>query len=120
MGSCLVTNKSIKKGSHLLEYKGKEKSGDAIIEGNYVAELSPGVFLDAKHSRSIARYVNHSCKPNSKLNQILVGDTPKVKLWITAIEDIEPNTEITIHYGTEYKIFFKNGKCLCSSCKKET
>ena len=116
-GSCVVTQIRIKKGSHLFQYRGRKVSG--VTQGKYLAKLSHGIFLDANDSKCIARNVNHSCKPNSKLNKIFVGDTSTMQLWITAIEDIEPNTEITIHYGTGFTNFFSNGKCLCSFCENK-
>ncbi len=63
----------------------------------------------------MARYINHSCKPNAE---------PVVRnggIVIVALRRIEPGEEITYDYGKEYlEYFFEEGGCRCDSCRRKT
>ena len=126
MGYGVVTKHDIEAETPLLEYKGSIKAGKGF--GNYVAQLTQGLYVDGESSKCMARNVNHSCSPNSKLNLIHVDapigvsrmrtglSTEDLRLWIVATKSIPKDTEITFHYGDRYKEFFPNGKCLCTQC----
>ena len=63
---------------------------------------------------NLARYINHSCKPNAKP----VGR--KGGIVIVAERRIEPDEEITYSYGKEYlEYFLQNGGCKCTACRKK-
>jgi SET domain-containing protein len=62
----------------------------------------------------VARYINHSCRPNAKP----VGRNGGIV--IVALRRIEPGEEITYDYGREYLDYFlQNGGCHCASCRKK-
>eukprot|EP00979_Chaetoceros_neogracilis_P019252 scaffold12070_cov1477-Chaetoceros_neogracile.AAC.1 len=89
------------------------------LKGHYFTSYDD-MFIDAKSSVCLARYVNHSCKPNAVLTKVSNDEGSVKSLWIKAKGNrITPSDEITIDYGKEYKQFFENGKCLCTSCLKK-
>jgi SET domain-containing protein len=60
----------------------------------------------------VARYINHSCRPNAK---------PVVRaggIVFVALRTIAPGEEITYNYGREYfDYFLKETGCRCTSCR---
>jgi SET domain-containing protein len=50
---------------------------------------------DAAVGGNVARYINHSCKPNCYTT--VIGDT----IWIIAARNIRRGEELTYHYNTE-------------------
>ena len=68
------------------------------------------VTIDAKLRGNWTRFVNHSCKANTTFARRRIGATRIMA--IRAIQDIAPNTELTIHYGDEY---FESRTCLCGA-----
>jgi hypothetical protein len=60
-----------------------------------------------------ARYINHSCRPNGKI------DIANGKIVIRAKRPIKEGEEITYHYGRNYfNAFIKPYGCRCAHCKK--
>jgi len=65
--------------------------------------------------RNIARYINHSCKPNAE------ADVRKHTVFIAATRTIHPGDEITYNYGKDYfDTFIKPHGCRCMGCKQKT
>jgi uncharacterized protein len=63
----------------------------------------------------VARYINHSCRPNAKP----VGR--RGGIVIVALRRIEPGEEITYDYGRQYvKYFLENGGCRCAACRRKS
>jgi hypothetical protein len=122
----LFARQNIRKGTYLCQYMGKFVPPDT--KGDYVVAVDQYMHIDAKRSKCIARYVNHSCAPNSILQVIMVEEpdesTFKKKgkecggkeVWVRAMKDIKEGEEITIHYGDEYLQFFPDGMCNCEQC----
>jgi hypothetical protein len=74
-------------------------------------ELNKRWTIDGSPRWNVARYINHSCRPNCKP----VGR--KGKIVIVAVRQIELGEEITYNYGPEYRQFFlDNGGCRCAAC----
>jgi SET domain-containing protein len=51
--------------------------------------------IDAAVGGNVARFINHSCKPNCYTQ--IVGDT----IWIRAARTIQPGEELTYNYYTD-------------------
>jgi uncharacterized protein len=67
--------------------------------------------IDGKPRWNVARYINHSCKPNARPVSRNGG------IVIVADRRIEPDEEITYSYGEEYlQYFVENGGCHCAAC----
>jgi hypothetical protein len=80
---------------------------------SYIFELNGRWSIDGSPRRNVARYINHSCRPNAKPVHRNGG------ILIVALHRIEPGEEITYDYGREYlNYFLDNGGCRCAACRK--
>jgi uncharacterized protein len=119
-GLGLFATKPIKKGSKIIRYFGplldsKKKEEDAI-ENKYLFELNNRWTIDGSVRKNVARYINHSCRPNAESDV----RPRKRKVYIRAIKHIEPGEEISYDYGTEYfKQYLKPIGCKCAACEKK-
>jgi uncharacterized protein len=119
-GLGLFATKPIKKGEKIIRYFGpildsKKKDEDAI-ENKYLFELNNRWTIDGSVRENVARYINHSCKPNAESDV----RPRKRKVIIRAIKDIEPGDEINYDYGTDYfKAYLKPIGCKCEACEKK-
>ena len=81
---------------------------------SYMFELNKRWTIDGSPRWNVARYINHSCRPNAKP----VGR--KGGIVIVALRQIEPGEEITYDYGREYlKCFLDNNGCRCAACRRK-
>ena len=68
-GLGLFATKPIKEGTRIIRYFGRLfnswKGGDAI-ENKYLFTLNGRWTIDGSVRKNIARYINHSCKPNAE------------------------------------------------------
>jgi hypothetical protein len=119
-GLGLFATKPIKKGTKIIRYFGplldsKKKEEDAI-ENKYLFELNNRWTIDGSVRKNIARYINHSCRPNAESDV----KPRKRKVFIRAIKNIEPGEEINYDYGTDYfKAYLKPIGCKCAHCEKK-
>jgi SET domain-containing protein len=112
-GLGLFATTLIRKGAFIIEYRGRRIPNKAAddLETKYMFELNSRWTIDGSPRRNIARYINHSCKPNAET------DVVKGKIRITAIRTIHPGDEITYHYGRGYfDAFIKPKGCRCAAC----
>lgn len=116
-GLGLFATEPIKKRTLIAYYVG-QKIANAEAEkreasgARYLYELNSRWTIDGKSRRNVARYANHSCRPNAE------SDVVKGKITIRAIRNIEPGDEITYDYGRDYLrnvIGLKN--CQCVKCR---
>lgn len=84
--------------------------------GKYLLAMDRNYIIDGSPRSNIARYVNHSCRPNAK------AYTTGVRVWIWSLRTIKAGEEITMNYGKEYfdeKIRPKGCKCKkCNPARK--
>jgi uncharacterized protein len=119
-GLGLFATKPIKKGSRIIRYFGplldSKKKEEDEIENKYLFELTNRWTIDGSIRQNVARYINHSCKPNSESDV----KPRKRKIYIRAVKNIEPGEEISYDYGTDYfKAYLKPIGCKCDSCEKK-
>src|SRR5437763_11110638 len=112
--------KPIKKGTRIVRYFGPlldcDKEEDDAIENKYLFQLTNRWTIDGSVRANIARYVNHSCKPNAESDV----KPRKRKVYIRAIKHIAPGEEINYDYGTDYfKAYLKPIGCKCAACEKK-
>ena len=117
-GFGLYSLAALKKGDLVIEYVG-EKITEAEANrrgGKYLFELNHNWSIDGKSRDNLARYLNHSCKPNC-YPEI---DDAEEHIYIYAKKNIEPGVELTYHYGKMYfdELIKKSG-CRCQACQKE-
>jgi SET domain-containing protein len=117
-GLGLFATREIEKGTRIVEYFGplldcRIPKMDAI-ENKYLFELDGRWTIDGSVRRNIARYANHSCRPNAESDV-----RPRLKkVFIRAIKTIKPGDEITYDYGTDYfREYLKPIGCKCPSCE---
>ncbi|ABE63343.1 nuclear protein SET [Nitrobacter hamburgensis X14] len=119
-GLGLFATKPIKKGTKIIRYSGPlldcNKEKDDAVENKYLFQITNRWTIDGSLRKNIARYINHSCKPNAE------SDVSKIKrrVDIRAIKDIAPGEEINYDYGTDYfKEYLKPIGCKCDACEKK-
>jgi hypothetical protein len=119
-GLGLFATKPIKKGTKIIRYFGpildSKKEEDDAIENKYLFELNDRWTIDGSDRKNVARYINHSCRPNAESDV----KPRKRKIYIRAIKDIEPGEEINYDYGTDYfKAYLKPIGCKCEACERK-
>ena len=108
----------IKRSAYIATYRGprltNEESDRREARGAaYLFEVTKKVTIDGSPRWNVARYINHSCRPNAKP----VGRNGGIV--IVALRRIEPDEEIAYDYGKDYVWYFKqNGGCRCAHCRK--
>ena len=100
-GKGVFAVRRIPKGTRIIEYAGERITPDEAarryLEDDpglpvLLFDLNKNTLIDAGRNGNDARFVNHSCEPNAET--IL----EKARIYIEAIRDIEPGTEITYDY----------------------
>ncbi|MGJ4947611.1 SET domain-containing protein [Bradyrhizobium sp. HKCCYLS20291] len=119
-GLGLFATQPIKKGTKIIRYFGplldSKKAEEDAIENKYLFELDKRWTIDGSVRENVARYINHSCKPNAESDV----KPRKKKIFIRAIKNIAPGDEINYDYGTDYfKAYLKPIGCKCDSCEKK-
>jgi uncharacterized protein len=117
-GLGLFATALIKKGALIVEYRGRRIANALArrleVRGNrYMFELNSRWTLNGSDRRNIARYVNHSCRPNAEC------DIVRGRVILRAIRKIKPGEEITYDYGEEYfELFLRPIGCKCVKCSR--
>ncbi len=116
LGRGLFADAKIKRGDFILEYTGKKiPTTDADrMKSRYLFEIDKEWTIDGSPRSNTARYINHSCGPNTAA-EILEG-----RIMIFAARDIKKGEELTIDYDREYfdEFIGPNG-CRCSKCSEK-
>ncbi|HLJ71877.1 MAG TPA: SET domain-containing protein [Roseiarcus sp.] len=117
-GLGLFATKPIKKGTRIIRYFGPlldARKDEDVVENKYLFALNSRWTIDGSVRRNIARYINHSCKPNAES----VVKPRKRRVFIHAIKNIEKDEEINYDYGAEYfKTYLKPIGCRCAACEE--
>lgn len=111
-GRGVFARRDIAKGSRLIEYVGQritkaesirraERQYDThrnnVSHGAvYIFEINKRHDIDGNVEWNPARWINHSCEPNSE------AVIEKGRVWIEAIRDITRGEEISYDYGYDY------------------
>ena len=108
-GNGMFAVAQIKKGERLIEYKGRRRTHQEVDEGDsgdvdsghtFLFTLNDEWVIDANFEGNDARWINHSCDPNSEAILDENEDDPKrSRVFIEAIRAIKPGEEITYDYG---------------------
>jgi SET domain-containing protein len=115
-GLGLFATAPIERGAFIVEYKGRRISHAEAARreargARYIYELDSRWSVDGSSRRNLARYANHSCRPNAE------SDVVKGKAILRAIKPIAPGEEITYDYGEEYfELFIAPIGCRCEGC----
>lgn len=110
-GLGLFALRPIASGKRIIEYLGEIITNEEADRrgGKYLFELDEKRSIDGKARSNIARYINHSCRPNAE------GLTTGRRIWIWALKNIKEGEQITIDYGKAY-LDSHIKRCLCEKC----
>ena len=113
-GLGLFATALIPAGKRIIEYTGTRITNEEVARrktGKYFFGLDEKYSIDGTPRTNIARYINHSCRPNAEA--LITGR----RVWIWSKRDIKPGEEITYNYGTEYfDDHIKPVGCKCVKC----
>ena len=118
-GLGLFATKPIKRRATIATYRGRRMTpaeADRLEArgSRYMFQVNKKVTIDGSPRWNLARYINHSCKPNAEP----VGRNGGIV--IVALRRIEPGEEITYDYGKEYlEYFLEEGGCRCDACGRK-
>jgi hypothetical protein len=115
-GLGLFATAPIRKGAFIVRYSGRRiTNADAdAIENQYLFELNSRWTIDGKSRKNLARYINHSCRPNAEV--YFVGHTIKIR----ARRNIKPGEEIGYDYGRDhFDAYIKPKGCKCVKCNEK-
>lgn len=110
-GLGLFTLKPISGDKRIVEYIGSIITTEQANKSRskYLFELDDQLAIDGSARSNIARYINHSCKPNAQ------GFTAGKRIWIWSLRNIKAGEEITIDYGKQY-LDAHIKQCKCDAC----
>ena len=115
----LYANRNIRKGTKIIEYKGKiisvkKSETDPKFDNDkaiYLFNINKKYDLDGDFKFNIARLINHSCDPNCEV----MGKG--LKLWVYALKNILKGEELSYDYGFNFDENFRQFPCRCGSKK---
>lgn len=116
MGLGLYTKEDIPKDACVIEYTGRviSKEEEMKSRSRYLFTVTKNKTIDGSMRENTARYINHSCKPNSE------AVIHKGRVYIFSIKPIKAGDAITYDYGKEYfDEYLSKGRCKCDSCLKK-
>ncbi len=115
-GLGLFATEPIPKGRFIIEYKGPKLNNEQAdrAENKYLFELNNRWTIDGKSRKNIARYINHSCRPNAEV--YFVGHRIKIR----SRRKIEAGEEIAYDYGKDhFNAYIKPKGCQCPKCREK-
>ena len=97
-GLGLFATRDYKKGERIIEYVGRtlSKKEEYTSRSKYLFEVNSRKTIDGAARSNIARYINHSCKPNCE------PEIERGHIYIDAIKKIKAGEEFVYDYGEEY------------------
>jgi len=115
-GLGLFALQPIAKGTRIIEYTGPLIPNEEVDKrrGRYFFGVNTKWTIDGSPRSNVARYINHSCKPNA---EALISGR---RVWIWSRKNIKPGEEIAYDYGKEYfDDIIKPMGCRCEKCGSE-
>jgi uncharacterized protein len=102
-GKGMFSVAALKKGEILIEYKGEIITWKQALrrhphdpkqpDHTFYFHIDDKHVIDAKFGGNAARWINHACKPNCEADEI------DGRIFIKALRDIKPETELFYDYG---------------------
>src|SRR5437868_13568229 len=118
-GRGVYATRAITKNSRIIDYAGEKISNTESLrrERRYIRnghiwcfKLTNRTAIDAGAGGNIARYINHSCRPNCYI------DIKKGIIWIRAARNIRKGEELSYDYNTDGEGLIQ---CRCTpSCQR--
>lgn len=97
-GLGLFAARPFKKGERIIEYVGRTISNAEAYtsRSKYLFEVNARRTIDGVARTNIARYINHSCRPNCE------PEIERGRIFIDARKNIRAGEELSYDYGKEY------------------
>lgn len=117
-GLGLFATESFIKDETVIEYVGEIITDKEAQRrgGKYLFELNDDWTIDGTSRKNIARYINHSCKPNC-YPELSEDET---QVFIKTKRKISAEEELTYNYGAYYfKTVIKPAGCRCTNCQQK-
>lgn len=114
-GFGLFAGVEITRGRFIVEYWGRLVTNDEAeyIGGRYLFDLQNGKTLDGSSRKNVARYANHSHRPNCEVR--IVGN----RVYVFSRKRIAAGEELTYDYGKEYvDHYIGPNVCRCEKCRE--
>jgi len=114
MGLGLYAGEDIPANACIIEYVGRtiSKEEEEKSRSRYLFTVSRNRTIDGAMRENTARYINHSCDPNSE------AIIHKGRIFIFSLRPIKKGEAISYDYGKEYfDEYLSNGRCRCDSCR---
>lgn len=115
-GLGLFASEPIAPRKRIIEYVGQLITNEEVERrsGKYFFGVNTKWSIDGSARSNLARYINHSCSPNSEA--FVSGH----RVWIWSKKSIQAGEEITINYGKEYfDDHIRPVGCSCAKCLKK-
>ncbi|KAG0280535.1 Histone-Lysine N-Methyltransferase ash1l [Linnemannia exigua] len=122
-GFGIQTTAPIKKGNLVIEYRGEvisqgecHRRMEGIYKNKknfYFLEYEKGEVVDACQKGTNARFVNHSCSPNSQIEKWFLNG--EMSIGIFAAQDIPAGAEISYDYNFSSFSGAQKQKCRCGA-----
>ena len=117
-GLGLKTLRDWDKGDLVIEYTGKRITNEEADRkpNRYLFDLDEKITIDGSARSNLARYINHSCKPNCEA----VHYTDANEIGIEAKRKIKAGEELTYDYGKDhFNEYIKPYGCKCGHHAKK-
>lgn len=115
-GLGLRTKTAIPKGACVIEYWGRllTKDEENTSNSKYLFAIDENTTIDGSPRANLARYINHSCRPNCE------PEIYRKRVFIMARRNIKAGEELSYNYGEEYfDNHIKPHGCRCIKCDPE-
>ncbi len=113
-GLGLFSARPFKKGERIIEYVGRTISNAEAYtsRSKYLFEVNARRTIDGAARTNIARYINHSCRPNCE------PEIEHGRIFIDARKNIRAGEELSYDYGKEYlDEHIRPLGCRCVKCQ---
>lgn len=113
-GLGLFATVPFRKGDFVIEYTGEKipTKEAKYIRTKYLFEISSRWTINGSDRKNLARYINHSCRPNCEV------EFEGQRIMVYARKKILPGEEFSYDYGEEYfNEFIKPNGCRCPACQ---
>ena len=117
-GLGLFTTEPIKKGTYIIDYAGKLLTADEADArgGQYLFEINSRWTIDGTSRTNLARYINHSCRPNCETD---TREREK-RVIIYTRRGIKAGEELSYDYGKSFwNEWIKPKGCRCEKCTEK-
>ena len=118
-GLGLYAIKPFRKREYIVTYRGRRirnpEADKLEARGSrYMFEINSRWTIDGSRRWNVARYVNHSCRPNAEA----IERRGPIIVYC-ARRRIKPDEEITVDYGKDYfAAFIGKSRCRCPKCRE--